>query len=192
MLPLYLSYPDEELDKQDFEKIYRKYHDDIYRRSYHMLRDVEDVNEAMQETWMGVLQKLPVLRGRDEVFVKSYIMSIARNQSIAVLRRKKKDSVVLSDTELVESEKLVDDEDLFAVCEEEGISRVLECINMLSNSQREVIMMYYLHHRSIKEIAALFNISESVAESRWNHGRERLRELLIRRGIYVKKNKNGT
>ena len=192
MLPLYLSYPDEELDKQDFEKIYRKYHDDIYRRSYHMLRDVEDVNEAMQETWMGVLQKLPVLRGRDEVFVKSYVMSIARNQSIAVLRRKKKDSVVLSDTELVESEKLVDDEDLFAVCEEEGISRVLECINMLSNSQREVIMMYYLHHRSIKEIAALFNISESVAESRWNHGRERLRELLIRRGIYVKKNKNGT
>ena len=192
MLPLYLSYPDEELDKQDFEKIYRKYHDDIYRRSYHMLRDVEDVNEAMQETWMGVLQKLPVLRGRDEVFVKSYVMSIARNQSIAVLRRKKKDSVVFSDTELVESEKLVDDEDLFAVCEEEGISRVLECINMLSNSQREVIMMYYLHHRSIKEIAALFNISESVAESRWNHGRERLKELLIRRGIYVKKNKNGT
>lgn len=192
MLPLYLSYPDEELDKQDFEKIYRKYHDDIYRRSYHMLRDVEDVNEAMQETWMGVLQKLPVLRGRDEVFVKSYVMSIARNQSIAVLRRKKKDSVVFSDTELVESEKLVDDEDLFAVCEEEGISRVLECINMLSNSQREVIMMYYLHHRSIKEIAVLFNISESVAESRWNHGRERLKELLIRRGIYVKKNKNGT
>lgn len=192
MLPLYLSYPDEELDKQDFEKIYRKYHDDIYRRSYHMLRDVEDVNEAMQETWMGVLQKLPVLRGRDEVFVKSYVMSIARNQSIAVLRRKKKDSVVLSDTELVESEKLVDDEDLFAVCEEEGISRVLECINMLSNSQREVIMMYYLHHRSIKEIAALFNISESVAESRWNHGRERLKELLIRRGVYVKKTKNGT
>jgi DNA-directed RNA polymerase specialized sigma24 family protein len=65
MLPLYLSYPDEELDKQDFEKIYRKYHDDIYRRSYHMLRNKEDVNEAMQETWMGVLQKLPVLRGRD-------------------------------------------------------------------------------------------------------------------------------
>ena len=192
MLPLYLSYPDEELDKQDFEKIYRKYHDDIYRRSYHMLRNKEDVNEAMQETWMGVLQKLPVLRDRDEVFVKSYIMSIARNQSIAVLRRKKKDSVVLSDTELVESEKLVDDEDLFAVCEEEGISRVLECINMLSNSQREVIMMYYLHHRSIKEIAALFNISESVAESRWNHGRERLKELLIRRGVYVKKTKTGT
>jgi RNA polymerase sigma-70 factor (ECF subfamily) len=192
MLPLYLSYPDEELDKQDFEKIYRKYHDDIYRRSYHMLRNKEDVNEAMQETWMGVLQKLPVLRGRDEVFVKSYIMSIARNQSIAVLRRKKKDSAVFSDTELVESEKLVDDEDLFAVCEEEGISRVLECINMLSNSQREVIMMYYLHHRSIKEIAALFNISESVAESRWNHGRQRLKELLIRRGIYVQKNKNGT
>ena len=99
---------------------------------------------------------------------------------------------MFSDTELVESEKLVDDEDLFAVCEEEGISRVLECINMLSNSQREVIMMYYLHHRSIKEIAVLFNISESVAESRWNHGRERLKELLIRRGIYVKKNKNGT
>ena len=87
----------------------------------------------------------------------------------------------------IESVELIDDADLFELCEIEGVSRVMECINMLSETQKDVIIMYYLYHRSIKEISELFGISEVVAESRWNHGRERLMKLLTRRGVYVKK-----
>ena len=87
----------------------------------------------------------------------------------------------------IESMELIDDADLFEICEIEGVSRVMECINMLSETQKDIIIMYYLYHRTLKEIAKLFNISEVVAKSRWNHGRERLMKLLTERGIYVKK-----
>ena len=111
-------------------------------------------------------------------------MSIARNQSISILRKKRKEKDLFSDIESVE---LIDDTDLFEICEMEGVSRVMECINMLSETQKDIIIMYYLYHCSLKEIAELFHISEVVAKSRWNHGRERLMKLLTRRGIYVNK-----
>ena len=167
MLAFYLSVLDEKVDKLNFEQICRKYDADVYRRIKSILRDEEDTREAMQETWLGVLQRMSVLRGKDEDSIKAYIMSIARNQGIAVLRKKQKESVLFSD---IESEELIDDEDLFAICEDEGISRVMECINMLSESQREVITMHYLYHHSLKEIAELFGIPESIVESRWKNG----------------------
>lgn len=184
MLAFYLTMLDEEVDKRKFEQIYLKYHDDILRRTYNILRNDEDVKDAMQETWFSVLKSMPLFRDKDEGSIRAYIMSIARNQSISVLHKKRKEADLFLDIESIE---LIDDADLFEICEIEGISRVMECINMLSEAQKEVIIMYYLYHHSIKEIAALFNISEVVAESRWNHGRVRLMNLLIRRGVYVKK-----
>jgi RNA polymerase sigma-70 factor (ECF subfamily) len=175
-----------ENDKQDFEQIYHKYHDDILRRVYYILRDEEDTKDTMQETWIRVLKSMDVLRNKDEAVIRTYIMMIARNQSISFLRKKKKEAELFTDIEIRE---LIDDSTLFEACEREDVSRVMTCIDMLSEAQRDVIMMYYLYDRSIKEIAKLFHISEDLAESRWNHGRVRLMNLLKRSGIYAKKEK---
>ena len=181
MLVLYLSMLDEEVDKQNFERIYLKYHEDILRRTYNILRNDEEVKDAMQETWFSVMKSMPLFRDKDEGAIRAYIMSIAKNQSISILRKKRKEADLFSDIESIE---LIDDTDLFDMCEIEGVSRVMECINMLSETQKDIIIMYYLYHRPLKEIAKLFNISEVVAKSRWNHGRERLMKLLMERGIY--------
>ena len=184
MLVFYLSMLDEEVDKRNFEQIYLKYQEDILRRTYNILRNDEDVKDAMQEIWFSVLKSMLLFRDKDEGSIRAYIMSIARNQSISILRKRRKEVDLFSD---IESMELIDDADLFEICEIEGVSRVMECINMLSETQKDIIIMYYLYHRTLKEIAKLFNISEVVAKSRWNHGRERLMKLLTERGIYVKK-----
>lgn len=184
MLVFYLSMLENEVDKRNFERIYLTYHDDILRRTYNILRNDEDVKDAMQETWIRVLKSMSLFRDKDEASIRAYIMSIARNQSISILRKKRREAELFSETDCAER---IDDTDFFELCESEGVSRVMACILMLSEAQKEVIMMYYLYDRSIKEIAALFGISPAVAESRWTHGRERLATLLGRRGIYVKK-----
>lgn len=182
MLMLYLSMLEAESDKPDFKQIYHKYHDDIFRRAYRILRNAEDAEDAMQETWIRVLKSMDALRGKDEAVVRAYILTIARNQSISLLRKRNKERELFESTSFTEQ---ISDADLFEACESEGISRVKACIDMLGEAQRDVITMYYLYHRSLKEIAKLFNISETVAESRWNHGRVRLMYLLKRRGIYA-------
>ncbi|MBE6665033.1 MAG: sigma-70 family RNA polymerase sigma factor [Ruminococcaceae bacterium] len=184
LLAFYLFMLDTETEKRTFEQIYLKYHDDILKRTYRILRNDEDVKDVMQETWLRVLKSMELFCDKDEGTVKAYIMSIARNQSISVFRKRRKEKALFNHCQ---SEELIDDEDLFSICEDEGISRVMECVDMLSDAQKDVIIMYYLYHHSIKEIAELFGISEVVAESRWNHGRVRLMKLLTRRGVYVRK-----
>ena len=188
MLVLYLSMLENEIDKRDFERIYRAYHDDICRRVYYILRNEEDTKDIMQETWIRVLKSMDVFCGKDEPLTKAYIMTIARNQSLSLLRKRKKENELFEPWESLEP---TDDTTLFEACESEGILRVKACMDMLGEAQRDVIIMYYLYHRSIKEIARLFGISEVVAESRWNHGRVRLMQLLERRGIYVRREKEG-
>ncbi len=184
MLMLYLSMLADKNDRQDFERIYHKYHDDILRRIYNILRNEEDAKDTMQETWIRVLKSLDVLRGKEEAVVKTYIMTIARNQSISLLRKKKKEKELFESAESLEQ---ISDTDLFEACESEGITRVRECIELLGDAQRDVIILYYLYNRSLKEVAKLLDISEVVAESRWNHGRVRLMNLLKRRGVYAGK-----
>ena len=91
MLMLYLSMLGAEDDKRDFERIYEKYREDIFRRVYNILRNEEDAKDTMQETWIRVMKSMNVLRGKEEPIVRTYIMTIARNQSISVLRKRKKE-----------------------------------------------------------------------------------------------------
>jgi RNA polymerase sigma-70 factor (ECF subfamily) len=182
MLVLYLSMLADENDKQGFNQIYHKYHDDILRRVYNILRNEEDTKDAMQETWIRVLKSMEVLHGKEDAVVRTYIMTIARNQSISILRKKKKEKELFESADALER---VSDTDLFEACESEGIARVKACIDMLGDAQRDVIILYYLYDHSLKEIAKLLDISEVVAESRWNHGRVRLINLLKRRGVYA-------
>ena len=181
MLVLYLSMLDEEVDKNKFEAIYRKYHDDIYKRTYRILGSEDDVKDAMQETWLSVLKNIKEFRDKDEGSTKAYIMTIARNQAISILRIKRKEDKLLCD---MDTSELVDDSCLFDACEQEGVAKVLDCFKLLSVAQRDVLVMYYYHNHSLKEIAKLFNISEAVATSRWAHGRKRLINILKRRGYH--------
>ena len=184
MLAFYLSTLDDKIDKLNFEQIYMKFHDDILKRIYNILKNEEDTKDVMQNTWMSVLKNISLFRNQDERAIRAYIMVIARNQSLSAIRKKRKEADLFIDMESIES---VSDRDLFDICEIEGISRVTNCINMLGDAQKEVIILYYLYHRSFKEIAKLLNVSETLVRSRWSHGRERLMTLLTERGVYAEK-----
>ena len=186
MLAFYLSTLDEKIDKMDFEQIYLKFHDDVLKRIQNILKNEEDIKDVVQLTWLTVLKNMSLFQNKDEQSIKAYIIAIARNQSISIIRKRRKEADLFHQIESETAER-ISDEDFFDMCEAEGISRVVECINMLGYAQKEVIILYYLYHHSLKDIANILNISEVVAKSRWSHGRNRLMKLLIERGIYVKK-----
>lgn len=189
MLTFCLSAIGHESDKRTFEQIYRKYDARLCRLVGKYLTNSEDIKDAMQNTWLGVLKKMDLCREMDENELKSYIMTIAKNQAVSIARKNQKEWEMFVDADETE---LPDDRDLFELCEAEDISDISKCLDMLSEKQREVITMHYLYHHSLKEIAELFGIPESIVESRWKNGRARLIQLLQRKEIYAKKEKDGT
>lgn len=175
MLVLCLAMLDEEIDKRNFEQIYRKYHLDIYKRIYHIMQNEADSKDAMQETWIKIVDHIEKFRDKDDDSIKAYIMRIARNQAISILRAKQKEAKILCNIHDIE---IVDDEELFSACESNGVSVVLDCFKKLTEAQRDILNLYYFHHYSLNEISKLINVSEVTVTGRWARGREKLIKML--------------
>ena len=181
MLMPCLSLIDDETDKLTFEAIYQKYSDGIFRRTHKLLKNQQDAEDAMQETWLKVMENIDVLRGKNDRIVKAYIMKIAKNESITIMRKRGKDEKMLCTIEDVE---IASDEDLFAICEQNHVSEILACFAELGDIYRDILSLYYFYHHSIKEIAKLMNMNEASVNSRLTRGRKKLIELLKRRGYH--------
>ncbi len=175
MLMLYLTMLDEDSDRSNFEYLYRLYDFDIKKRIQGILSNEKDTEDALQETWMQIFKHIRKFRHKSDMAARAYIMRVARNQAISVLRAKQKECAAECDIEEVGD---LDDTPLFHLCEQEGVETVLSAIKELSEAQRDVLILYYLHQHSLKEIAALLHISEVAAASRWTRGRQNLIRLL--------------
>ncbi|MBQ3489432.1 MAG: RNA polymerase sigma factor [Clostridia bacterium] len=165
-----------------FETVYRKYYIDVYKYVRSLCHDTDIQQDAMQETWLCVIDYIDQLEGKEEYVIKSFILRTADYRVKKLIARKQKDRAYLLD-DPEELETLADDRDLFAECESQGVQEVIKCIQMLTKEQRDVLNLYYLHHLSLKEIANVLNLSEKAVSSRLYRGRERLIQLLKERGF---------
>ena len=170
-----------EADRLQFEKLYRKYADDIFRRVYGILKNQQDTEDVVQETWIKVAKNLSLFYGRDEKMVYAYIMRIAKNLSLSWIRKNKKKKEMVSTMEDIE---IADEKELFYICDDCGEQEIVACIRSLDHIYSDVLVYYYLHHYSAKEIAKLLDLKEDTARKRITRGREQMIQLLIRRGYH--------
>ena len=160
--------------------LYWKYSKDVY--SYVLSRCPNQVmaEDIFQEAWFTVFKSVDRLEKKSETVLKSFIFKTANNRIKHLLseERKLRNNMVYD-----LNEEIVDDTDLFEQCESHGVERVLQCFEMLSAEQNEVLRLYYLRKMSLKDIAQYLNLSESAVNSRWCRGRKKLIELLKERGF---------
>ena len=87
---------------------------------------------------------------------------------------------------LLESEDhdYIDESEFFNLCDEQEKEVLLECIRSLETIYSDVLVYYYLHEYSVKEIAKILDIKEDAVRKRISRGRVMLAELLKRRGFH--------
>jgi len=170
--------------KQDsdafFAILYWEYCQEVYRYICSFCEDKSAVNDIFQETWITVFQNIEKLQKKEDDRIENFIFSTAHKRikrSLSERGNERRRTVYDLD------ENIEDTTDFFTQCESEGIETVCQCIDMLSEEQREVMRLYYLEKYSIKEIAKKLHISEGAAESRRCRGRKKLIQLLKERGL---------
>lgn len=183
MLMFYLTMLDDEADRLIFEKIYRNYAHNIYKRAYRILHKKEDAEDAAQETWQYVYENIHLFRAMEEIRIKVYILGIVKNQALMILRQNRRESRTFCDIDEVDEKKFVDDRELYDICGDYDKAAVRECIEILGEPYSDVLLYYYYHEHTLKEISRLMNLKESTVGSRLTRGREKLVQLLARRGI---------
>jgi RNA polymerase sigma-70 factor (ECF subfamily) len=67
--------------------------------------------------------------------------------------------------------------DLGSIRQETG-QRVREAVAALKPAERELIVLHYLEHQPVDELAALLGVSKNTLEVRLHRARQRLKETL--------------
>jgi RNA polymerase sigma-70 factor, ECF subfamily len=169
-------------DKKALSQLVNKYSGRIYNLALRILRNKEDAEDILQETFLTVVEKLHTFDGRSGFF--TWIYRIATNASLMKLRKKKVVFKDLNDdpdyTDNIENRVFVDwtQDPSINIYDEEVKKKIEAAVNKLSEIYRTVFVLRDIEGLSIKETSSILNITEENVKIRLRRARQFLRDML--------------
>ena len=161
--------PDSNQDQNEcFERLVNQCQVSLLRTCYMYLRDQEQAEDAVQETFFKAYRYFGAFRG--ESAEKTWLMKIAIN----TCRDMRKTGWFLHMDRRVTPEMLPEASVPFEEIEE-GL--IMEVMN-LPLRLREVVLLYYYQNMDTNEIAQTLGITRSSVSGRLQRARKKLREIL--------------
>ena len=166
-----------------FEELVRRYDRKLLRISQQVLHNLEDAQEAVQETFLKAYQKLSQFQ-RNSKF-STWLIRIALNESLMKLRKQRRHVQELP-LEYQDSDRdtpTVDVVDWSPNPEQQYSNSQLkeilrEALEELPEALRLVFVLRDVEGLSIKETATLLDLHEGAVKARLHRARMRLRENL--------------
>jgi len=163
-------------NSEAFGVLVKKYQQPIYNLALRMLREPEDAMDVSQTVFIKAFEKLDSYNPAHRFF--SWIYRIAINESINFSKRSKRldeyESGVSASEEMTPEDRYRDE-----ALEEE----VSAAISLLTMDYRTVIVLKHYNDLSYQEMAEVLDIPEKTVKSRLFSARQRLKDILQKRGI---------
>lgn len=153
-------------DSDAFERLYYRYRDWVYRLAWRFTGNHEQSLDVVQETFTYLLRKLPHLKLRARM--TTFLYPAVKHLSITAVRKGRRFSS--------------DDETLGELpappAPEAGSSRgeLAAVLAVLSDEQREVLLMRFVDGLGLDEIAKALNVAGGTVRSRLYRALEILRQ----------------
>lgn len=171
-------------NEQAFEVLLLRHKDKIYRSIYHKIREREIAEDIFQETFVKIIQTLKLGNYNEEGKFLPWAMRIAQNLVIDYFRKHGRMKLV--------SERNAKSEDfnIFSILKmdelnvEQSISKteletqMIQLIEHLPESQKEIIEKRIFQDLSFKDIAEAEGISINTALGRMRYALINLRKLI--------------
>lgn len=169
-------------NRDAFAVLMRRYEDRLFNTVFHMLGNMEDAQDVVQETFISAYQSLQSFKGDSQFF--TWLYRIAFNTAMSH-KRKQKGTVSYDAGRNGEvGREPVDGSDfnrpghaLEKLEEERRIQRVL---NRLSPEHKIVLILKDMEEQKYEDIAEILQIPIGTVRSRLHRARIELRELLQR------------
>jgi RNA polymerase sigma-70 factor, ECF subfamily len=164
--------------KQDFEKIYSKEADAIFRYVISRVSNRQEAIDIVQDAFLKFWQAF--IGERDIKNTRSFLFTITRNNIIDWYRKRK----YLSLEALAESDEdsgtvEIPDEKSFNEIEISAeASLILKAMNKLSPKYKETIHLRFVGDLPPSEISEILGITPNAVSVRLNRGLEELRKIL--------------
>ena len=176
-----------------FNTLVQKYQKSVHALAWRKIGDFHYAEEVTQDTFLQAYQKLSTLKNPHQFAGWLYV--IANRHCINWLQRSKSVTQSLKDTPIKELDRLTYERYVSEERESEATERryeiVQKLLERLPESERTVMVLYYLGEMTAKEIGNFLGVSVNTIKSRLRRARERLQsdqELLIQEvfsGVHI-------
>lgn len=158
-------------DKAAFCRLMEQESQGMYKVAKAILKNDDDVADAMQETALSCWEKLDTLK-KDEYF-KTWMTRILINHCNTIYRQRKK----MTPEEFVPETGFL--EENYESVEWEAF------LNCLDEKYRTIIILYYVQGFKTREIAKMLEMNESTVRGRLVTAREKMQQQYTGKGILV-------
>lgn len=158
-------------DTRAYAEVVRTFQHMVYTVCHRVLRNVEDAEEATQDTFVKAFQNLAGFTG-DAKF-STWLYSIAFRTAISHGRKRRSDGISvdeLSHHPTAENDKGVEQVDV-----KYHLDRAL---GVLSEEDASILSFFYLEELSVEEIVTVTGLSASNVKVKLHRGRKKLLDVL--------------
>ena len=171
-------------DNKAFAELVRRYRRKVYSLAYQVLGNHLDADEVVQETFVRIYRRRKELA--DVKYFSTFLLRIASNYAIDVLRKRRGHSKIAEDTSSLPGEVQIDLSRRVATPSEDYANkRLMEEIRLalkeLPPRQQLTAILHDIEGYSKAEIAEVFGCPEATVRSNLHIARTKLRKILKRR-----------
>lgn len=178
-------------DRAEFAKVVEAYSEKMYRLILKMLRNQQDAEDVLQETFIKAFHGFEDFRGNAKI--STWLYRIATNEALMFLRQEEDPKISIDKEALADDgqtytpTKIVDwcclpEEELLS---SEAMDYLDRAVDQLSESMRVTFLLRDVEGLSTRETAEVLDISEAAVKTRLSRARMHLRERLS--GYYGQK-----
>jgi RNA polymerase sigma-70 factor (ECF subfamily) len=165
-------------DQFAMQILFTRHRDKVNRFIQRFTRDESLTEDALSEVFLDVWRKAGSFKG--ECQVATWLLAIARNKTLALLRQRK--FLALDETEAGLIEDPTDNPESALV--KKSYSTLLQkCLNALSPNHRKIIDLVYYQSKSIQEAAEIVGIPLNTVKTRMFYARNQLGKVLKQAGV---------
>jgi RNA polymerase sigma-70 factor (ECF subfamily) len=165
-------------DKTALQTLYGRHNVRVYRFVLRFLNDEAMAEDMVSEVFFDVWRQADRFEGRSQV--STWLLAIARNKALSVLRRRSTEEL---DEEVAEFIEDPSDNPEVSMQKKQQSNMLQACLTELSPAHREIIDLVYYHEKSIDEVAIIVGVPANTVKTRMFYARKRIAELMGSKGL---------
>lgn len=170
---VYLQKMDDPKDKIKLEQLYRLYKDYMLHIADSILHNKQDAEDAAHEAFLSIAANIKKVSDPVSPKTRSYIVIITERKATDIYRKHKRRG----------EEELTEAAGIGSGPRQAGENSLMDCIDRLSDRDREAILLRYSHGYRIGEIAKMLGLSYAAAAKLVERAKEKLDRLCREEGL---------
>lgn len=163
-------------NQQALQQFYQRFSGVVYQFSMRTVANAADAAEVLNEVMLDVWRRAGSFQGNSQV--RTWLLSITRNKSVDLLRRKRP-TQSLDDSDLVEEGDDRCELSLLGELTQQG-EQVHHCLDKLKDTHRQVVYLTFFEELSYSDIAEVMAIPSGTVKTRMMHAKQQLLKCLQR------------